>query len=125
MPETPEMHKEIVEIKREIKDIKATQELDIRLNRDRYIAFVDRVIGNSKERALVFLAINGVRRLKEIAERTHLKLPNVSRAKKVLEREGLIYRLPETGLYAKPRWVKILHIDEYVRKKFGIEEFYE
>ena len=112
-------------IKREIKDIRTTQELDIRLNRDRYIKFVDTAIGRSKEKALVFLAVNGATKLKEIGEKTHLKQPNVSRAKKALEKAGLIYLLPESGLYAKPRWVYVLHVDEYVRQKFGIEESYE
>lgn len=123
MPETPETHKEIVAIKAEIKDIKATQELNIRLNQDRYLSYVDKVIGNSKERALVFLAVNGARTLAEISKKTRIKPPNVTRAKKILEKGGLIYKLPDSGIYAKPRWVQVLNIDEHIRRKFGIEEF--
>ena len=122
MPETPETHKEIVAIKAEIKDIKATQELNIRLNQDRYLSYVDKVIGNSKERAIVFLAVNGARTLAEISKKTHIKPPNVTRAKKILEKGGLIYKLPDSGIYAKHRWVQVLNIDEYIRRKFGIEE---
>ena len=108
-------------IKRVIKDIRANQELEIRVNKDRYIKFVDTVIGHSKEKALVFLAVNGTTKLKEIEEKIHLKLPNVSRAKKALEKEGLIYLPPESGLYTKPRWAYVLHIDEHIRQKFGIK----
>jgi len=125
MPETPETHKEIVAIKAEIKDIKATQELNIRLNKDRYLSYVCKVIGNSKERALVFLAVNGARTLAEISKKTRIKPPNVTRAKKILEKGGLIYKLPDSGIYAKPRWVQVLNIDEYIRSKFGIEDLYE
>ncbi|RLF93524.1 hypothetical protein DRN52_06365 [Thermococci archaeon] len=122
MPESLELHKEIIMMKKDIEDIKITQELKIRQDRDKYIEYVDKVIGRSKERALVFLAVNGTRRLKEIAERTNLKPQNVSRSKKILEKSGLIYKLPDSGIYAKPRWVQILHIDEYIRKKFDIPE---
>ena len=125
MPETPETHKEIVAIKAEIKDIKATQELNIRLNKDRYLSYVYKVIGSSKERALVFLAINGARTLAEVSKKTRIKPPNVTRAKKILEKGGLIYKLPDSGIYAKPRWVQVLNIDEYIRSKFGIEDLYE
>ena len=45
--------------------------------------------------------------------------------KKILEKGGLIYKLPDSGIYAKPRWVQVLNIDEYIRSKFGIEDLYE
>jgi len=122
MPESMKLHKEIVTIKADIRDIKATQELEILLNRERYLKYVDEVIGRSKERALVFLAVNGNRTLKEISKITDLKPPNVSRSKKILEEKQLIYRIPDSGVYAKPRWVHLLNIDEYIRKKFNIEE---
>lgn len=125
MPETPETHKEIVTIKAEIKDIKATQELNIRLNQARYISYVDKVIGNSMERVRFFLAVNGARTLMEISRKTHIKPPNVSRAKKILEKEGLIYKLPDSGIYAKPRWVQVLNIDEHIQQKFRIEDSHE
>ena len=121
MAESPELHKEIVTIKVDIKDIKATQELEVLLNKERYIKYVEKVIGKSRERARVFLAVNGARTLKEISEITGIKLQNVSRSKKILEAHHLIYRLPDSGIYAKPRWVRILNIDEYIRQKFNIE----
>lgn len=122
MTESPKLHKEIVTIKSDIKDIKTTQELEILLNRERYIRYVEKVIGKSKERARIFLAVNGIRTLKEIAKITGIKPQNVSRSKKILEAYHLIYRLPDSGIYAKPRWIRILNIDEYIRQKFNIEE---
>ena len=121
MPESRELHKEIVQIKRDIRDIKATQELDILLNKEKYMEYVNEAIGNSKERALVFLAVDGVRLLQEISKEVGMRPQNVSRAKKVLENKGLIHKLPARGIYGKPRWVKILHIENFIRRKFGID----
>jgi len=117
-------HREIVEIKTDVKDIKTTQELELRRNKQQYIEYVDSVIGDSRESALVFLAMNGKNSLKEIAQKTQLKQPNVTRGKRRLEENGLIYLLGGSGnnrIYGKPRWISILHIDDHVKKKFGIE----
>jgi predicted transcriptional regulator len=125
MLEGEETHKEIVTIKADIKDIKATQELDLRLNEEKYRAYVDQVVGNSKERAMVLIAVNGRDSLRKISEKTGLKEPNVNRSKRVLEKRGLIFLLGggsgRNKVYGKPRWVSILNIDDYLREKFGIE----
>ena len=123
MPETLETHKEIVAIKKEVSDIKATQELAILLERDKYEKYVERIIGNSLERAKVFLAVNGFRKQIEIANLTGIKPPNVARAIKKLEKAQLVYRIPETGIYAKPRWVRILNIEEKIKEKFKLSGY--
>ena len=119
-------HKELVKIKKEVEDLKKTQDLSIRLDKDRYLKYVDRIIGKSTQRARVFLAIDGKRTLKDVGEKTGMKQPNVWTSKNTLERAGLIFALGggKCGsiIYAKPHWVYVLHVDDHIREKLGIED---
>lgn len=127
MPDLREItHKEIVKIKKELEDLKKTQDLSISLDKDRYMGYVDRIIGRSTQRARVFLAIDGKRTLKQVEEKTEMKQPNVWQSKNALERANLIFVLSAgkhgSTIYAKPHWAYVLHVDDHIREKFGIED---
>ena len=114
-------HKEIVKIKRELKDLRETVDLSLVLKPDDLVEYVKSVLGRSRDKIRVFLAINGRDSLKEISE----KLPgvNVPRCSKFLEKKRLIYKLDIPGrsyVYGKPHWAKVLNIDDLVRKEYGI-----
>lgn len=114
-------HKEIVTIKKELKDLRETVDLGIVLKPDELKNYVKEVLGRSKDRVRVFLAINGKNSLKDISK----QLPgvNVPRCSKFLERKRLIYKLDVPGkslVYGKPHWAHVLNIDEFVRKDYGI-----
>ena len=122
MPETPATHKEIVNIKKDISDIKATQELDIRLNRDKYVDHLNRVIGNSAEKAKVFLAVDGKKSVVEITKTTKLNPVQVRRSARYLKKHGLIFLVAKkenSKVYAKYRWAHVLNADDWIRNKFG------
>ncbi|MBE0512883.1 hypothetical protein IBX38_07520 [Candidatus Bathyarchaeota archaeon] len=113
-------HKEIVNIKREVKDLRETVDF-LLLRPDNPIEYVTHVLGRSEDRVRVFLAINGRDSLREIAK----KLPgvNVPRCSKYLEKKKLIYKLDVPGrsfVYRKPHWAHVLNIDEIVREDYGI-----
>ena len=113
-------HKEIVNIKREVKDLRETVDF-LLLRPDDPIEYVKSVLRRSKDRVKVFLAINGRDSLREIAK----KLPgvNVPRCSKYLEKKKLIYKLDVPGrsfVYGKPHWAHVLNIDEIVREEYGI-----
>jgi len=76
------------------------------------------IIAN-ETKAKVFLEVDGLKSRKEIENQVPFSQPTGWRAIKYLERKGLICDLGETkegsSIYGKPRWVKVLYIDEYVR----------
>jgi len=114
-------HKEIVKIKRELKDLRETVDLSLVLKPDDLVEYVKNVLGRSRDKVRVFLAINGRDSLKDISK----KLPgvNVPRSSKLLEKKRLIYKLDVPGrslVYGKPHWAQVLNIDDIVRKEYGI-----
>lgn len=115
-------HKEIVNIKKELKDLRETVDF-LLLMPDDPIEYVKQVLRKSKDRVRVFLAINGRDSLREIAK----KLPriNVPRCSKYLEKKKLIYKIDVPGrslVYGKPHWAHVLNIDEIVREEYGITD---
>ena len=116
-------HKEIVKIKRELKDLRETVDLSLVLKPADLVEYVKKALGRSMDRIKVFLAINGKDSLKDIAK----KLPgvNVPRSSRFLEKKRLIYKLDVPGrslAYRKPHWAQVLNIEEIVRKEYGITE---
>lgn len=118
--------KEIVKIKKEIIDIKQSQEIDMQRNRDKYEEYISDVLSSKTKYAKVFLEVDGLKSRNEIKDHVTFSQPTVWRAIKYLERKGLIFDLGETRegspIYGKPRWVKVLQIDEYVRDSILDEE---
>lgn len=126
LPETPQTHKEIVKIRREIENIKRSQEADMQLNREKYERLVSLTLGGNKKRARVFLAVDGLRSGKEIQAEVGVSQPTVWRALDHLERYGLVIKLEVSKagsqVYGKPRWIHVLRMDDYVRSQFSIEQ---
>lgn len=128
MPETVDTAIEIIKIKREIQDIKQSQEADMHFNRSKYEELVDRVLSGrgSATRVQIFLEVDGLKSRKEIQDIVLNKVggsqPTIWRAFDNIEANGLINKLEEekngSPVYVKPRWVKILRIDDYVRGKY-------
>jgi len=125
MPETVDTAREIVKIKREIQDIKQSQEADMQVSREKYQRLVSDTLAGNPTRIRVFLEVDGLKSRKEIQEAVGGSQPTVWRTIDLLESRGLIVKLEETKsgspIYAKPRWVKILRMDDYVRKEFTIQ----
>lgn len=114
-------HREILRIKREIIDIKQSQEANMQMNRENYEKFVVGVLSGKQNYARVFLMVDGLKSRREIQDIVPMSQPTVWRAINYLEKYGLILPLEDTKdgspIYAKPRWVRVLQINDYVRRK--------
>ena|SRR5437016_836215 len=121
MPETVDTAGEIVKIRREIMDIKQSQEADMHLNREKYQKLVDSVLKGRQSRIKIFLEIDGMKSRKEIQVAVSGDQGNTWRTMDVLESVGLIVKLEETKggspIYAKARWARALRMDDYVRQE--------
>jgi predicted transcriptional regulator len=120
MPETVDTAGEIVKIRREIMDIRQSQEADMHVNAERYHKLVaDNLVGKPFV-AKVFLAVDDLTSQKEIGDNLKAKQPNVSTAIDFLVSKGLIVSMEQSKnrspIYGKPRWAKALRIDDYVRE---------
>jgi hypothetical protein len=124
MPETEDTAREIINIKRDVRELKQAQEVSVHLDREKYIRLVQDAITGNPIRVKIFLEIDGLKSRKEIQERVGGTQSTVWRAMDHLDKNGLIYPLEETKggspVYAKHQWVKTLRIDDYVRTNFPI-----
>lgn len=126
MPETSDTAREIINIKRDVRELKQAQEVSAHLNREGYIRLVQDALTGNPLRIRVFLEIDGLKSRKEIQAKVGAMQVAVWRAFDHLEKNGLIYPLEETKagsqIYAKHQWVKTLRIDDYVRTNFPITQ---
>ena len=114
-------HKEIVKIRNELEEIKEEFYDHWHEDKEKYLKRVDVAIKNNALRAKIFLAIDGVRTAIEIEN--EINSPHMSswRAFKHLNKEGITRLLGSKGgspVYCKKPWVKVLHIDDYVKEKY-------
>jgi len=117
-------HKEIVKIRYELEEIKEELYDQWHENRERYQKRVDNALADNPLRIKTFLAMDGIKSVREVE--TELKAPHASvwRAFKHLYKEGLTRKIGSKSgspVYAKKPWAKVLNIDEYVREKYPIE----
>ena len=118
MPESMDLHKEVVKIKNEMKDMRTTLDTSLIINKEQYMKIVDECIGRSRERVKVFLAVNGKDSVNKIAKKLNMKPQNVTRALRHLKKYNMVY-ISESGRYVKAHWTKVLHIEEYLKNKFS------
>jgi predicted transcriptional regulator len=123
MPETPETHKEIVEIKREVRDVKQTQDAQIFLERMKWEDLLEKALDDDTELMRVLLAIDGMKNAKEIEKELSIYQVKCWRLLNKLEREGIVQKAEETKkgspVFVKRRWYRILRLDEKVQKKYS------
>lgn len=121
MPETPETHKEIVEIKKEVKEIRQTQDAEIYHSREKWESHLFRLLNDNKDMMRVLVSIDGLKSATEIEIECGFYKMKCWRLLNQLEREGIIYKLEDTKksspIYAKARWYTVLRLDETVQKK--------
>jgi len=121
MPETPETHDEIVEIKKEVRDIRQTQDAQIYQDREKWEALLDKTVDDDTDLMRVLLAVDGLKSAKDIEKETTIYQMKCWRLLSKLERAGIISKLEQTKkgspVFIKSRWYRILRLDEKVQKK--------
>ncbi|NIR87165.1 hypothetical protein GWO13_06150 [Candidatus Bathyarchaeota archaeon] len=89
-------------------------------------AHVDEVIGESKELARVFLAINGKDSLEDISKKLGIPIKRVQQSSEILEENKLIFKINippgKSVVYSKPHWIRFQNIDDHIRVRFWIKD---
>lgn len=114
-------HVEIVKIRNELEEIK--EELYDRWHQDKdlYLKRVDKALDKNQLRVKIFLAIDGIRSVKEIEAEINSSHVSVWRAFKHLYKEGITRKIGSKSgslIYIKKPWIKVLNIDDYVRENY-------
>lgn len=124
MPESDELAIDIKEIRWRQESMDGSMDLLLKANREAIITEIGNFFGNSKRRAQVYLAVDGDRSVGEITQLLNMNMPNVSADLAKCAEEGLIERIPAPSksgfVWKKKRIDKVLHISEYLRKKFNL-----
>ena len=121
MPETPETHKEIVNIKKEITDIKQTQDAAIHRERPSWEELLFKTLDSNQDMMRVLLAVDCLKSAIEIEKECGLLHVKCWRLLDKLDRAGIIFKLDDTKqgstVYCKSRWYRILRLDDEVQTK--------
>lgn len=122
MSDMSNLYEEVRKIRKELEDVKQAQEDDWwLLHRSRYERLVEDVLVGNTLRIKMFLAVNGFKSVIEIENDLQAPHTTVWRAFKHLEKGGLIYKIGsklKSPIYAKKRWARVLHIDDYLKTKY-------
>jgi len=123
MPETPETHQEIVEIKKEVRDIRQTQDAQIHHDRQKWEEHLFKTLKNNVDMMRLLLVVDGTKSAKEIEKECGIYQVKCWRLLDQLERNGIIFKLNETRkgspIYMKSRWYRVLRLDEQVQKRLS------
>jgi len=123
MPESDELAIDIKEIRWRQESMDSSMDLLLKANKESIMADIGNFFGSSKRRAQVYLAVDGKRSVGEIVQMLHMQQSNVSADLLKCAAEGLIERILSTKggfLYKKKRIDKILHISQFLERKFDL-----
>lgn len=116
MPETPDTAREIIEIKKEVRDIRQTQDAEIFHSRDKWEKLLWDTVGTNKDMMRVLTLIDGSRTKMKIEKLANISHATCWRYLDKLERAGIITRLESTKggspVFAKLRWYNMLRLDD-------------
>lgn len=129
MSETSELYERVAKMQHDIEDLKEGQE-DIFFNQiDLYKNRIKSCLGRNKNNVTLYLAIDGVRSISKIESDLNQNGKRIAHktlwtASIQLFKDGLISKIGQnrgSPIYAKKKWAKTLHIDDYVKTEFKIE----
>jgi len=119
------LNRDVREIKNRIDEIDKSVDLLLRANRRSITTDLMDFFGKSKDRAKVFLVVDGESTVTQIVNKLNpMKQPNVSTRISELFDEDLIYvkKITNKGkIYEKTKKVKILKLEKILRRKFNIK----
>jgi predicted transcriptional regulator len=126
MTETPEAHAEIIEIKREIKEIRQTQDAEIHHSRKKWEDYLFTILRNDEDMMRVLLAIDGIKSAKDLEKDLGFYQVKCWRILQKLQDRGIILGLETTKkgspVYIKSRWYSVLKLDEKVQKQLPAQD---
>lgn len=113
----------LARIEHKVDSLEQTTAFALRADADRHFDSVRAIFGKSKRRAQVYLAINGIRGVQEIAEYLKIKRQNVGPDLKLLTEEGLIEIIDTQGgrdVYAKKPLDRTLRVSKFLQEEFKL-----
>ena len=118
----PETHKEIVEIKKHIREINQTIDVSIQHDREKNIRLLDDAINDDRRTAEILLLVDGFRSRKDIQDATGIPQASCWRKLDRLVSKEVIFPLDETKngspIYQQSRWFQKLRLEDHVRSRY-------
>lgn len=118
----PETHKEIVEIKKDIRELRNAQDAGMQHDRGKYEKLLEEAINGDSRTAQVLLEVDGFQSARDIQQKTGIPQPSCWRKLDRLVSKEVIYQLEESKktspVYQQSRWFKKLRLDDDVRDKY-------
>jgi hypothetical protein len=115
-------HKEIVEIKSELKEVRQTQDSEVHLQRKKWEDHLDSVLDDNIRMVRLLLLVDGTKSGKRLLAESVIPKVTCWRMLNKLENGGVIMKLDKTDngspIYKVSRWFKLLRLDDYIRKKY-------
>jgi len=123
MPETPETHKRITKIQKDIEELKQDREDAWHLDREKHEELVTRTLSGDNKAIALYLEIDGERSIIEIStalkeQKKRISRMSLWRKEQKLRTSGLIRKIGNKGkspIYQKKRWALALNMDDYVK----------
>lgn len=118
----PETHKELVEIKRDIRELRAGQDAEFHHNREKYVTLLDEAIEGDFRTAQILLEVDGFKSAAEIERKTTIPHKTCWRKLDKLLSKEVILSSDESKsgspIYRHSRWFTKLRLEEYVKSKY-------
>lgn len=122
IPTDDDTHREIVEIKSELKEVRQTQDSEVHLQRQKWEDYLDEVIDDNERTVKVLLLVDGSKSARQLITESGIPQPTCWRILTKLERQGVVMKLDKmekgSPIYKVARWYRILRLDDYLRKKY-------
>jgi DNA-binding transcriptional ArsR family regulator len=113
----------LARIEHKVESLEQTTAFALRADADRHFDSMRKIFGKSKRRAQVYLAVNGIRGVVEIAEHLRMQRQNVGPDLKHLTDEGLIEIIDTEGgkdIYVKKPLDRTLRVSKFLREEFTL-----
>ncbi len=111
-------------IEHKVDSLEQTTAFALRAEKDKHAASVREIFKTGKRRAQIYLAVDGIRSVKEVAAHLSMKQPNVSRELKILAEEGLLKIVDTSGgrdTWAKNPVDRTLRITQFLRAEYALD----
>jgi DNA-binding MarR family transcriptional regulator len=113
----------LARIEHKVDSLEQTTAFALRADSERHFASVREIFGKSQRQAQVYLAVDGVRGVQEIADHLQMKRQNVGIELKELSKEGLLEIIDtQSGkdIWAKKPVDRTLRITKFLQEEFNL-----
>jgi hypothetical protein len=113
----------LARIEHKVDSLEQTTAFALRAEADKHFKSVKDIFGRSKRKAQVYLAVDGVRGVQELAHHLHMQRQNVGPELKSLADEGLLEIIDNQGgkdIWGKKPVDRTLRITKFLQKEFSL-----